>query len=108
MDPPHHTKMGPHVHIMFRGDDVAVVNRDGTPSHNTTTDQVPRWVMDHIKKQGLVESLVTASSAQLPSIPSDLLDRVRIRVLVLDLLAGYAEQRRQAFEARFVPPKRRG
>jgi len=35
LDPPHHSKMEPHVHLMLRGDDVCVINKDGTPSHNT-------------------------------------------------------------------------
>jgi hypothetical protein len=40
-DPPHHTNMKAHLHIMFRGDDKCIINRDGTPSHHTTTDAIP-------------------------------------------------------------------
>ena len=55
MDPPHHTKMKPHCHVMLRGDDVSIINKDGTPSHGTTRDGVPSWVIDKIKAKGLIE-----------------------------------------------------
>jgi hypothetical protein len=55
MDNPHPPNTQPHNHIMFRGDDVSIVNRDGTQSHNTTLDKVPNWVVDRIRQRGLIE-----------------------------------------------------
>jgi hypothetical protein len=41
LDAPHHPKMDSHVHVMLRGTDVCVINRDGTPSHNTDPAAAP-------------------------------------------------------------------
>lgn len=56
MDNPHPPNTQKHTHVMFRGDDVSIINRDGTQSHGTNRDQVPNWVIDRIKQMGLIEN----------------------------------------------------
>jgi hypothetical protein len=66
-DPPHTTGMQNHVHIMLKGNQVSVINRDGTQSHNTTHDAVPHWVLDQIKTRRLIESaLIVEASGKAP------------------------------------------
>jgi hypothetical protein len=55
LDAPHHPRMSSHVHVMLRGDDVCVINRNGTPSHGTNPEAAPGWVMDRIRQKGLIE-----------------------------------------------------
>ncbi len=55
-DPPHHSKMKQHLHLLCRGDEVCVINRDGSKSHNTNTNVVPNWVMRELKNKKLLES----------------------------------------------------
>ena len=52
MDRSHAPNMDDHTHLMLRGKDVSIVNRDGTQSHGTTRDKVPNWVFDKIKDSG--------------------------------------------------------
>jgi len=57
-DPPHHTKMQQHTHITRYGQDVWVVNVDGTDSHGTDRGDVPNWVMDKLRKKQIIERVV--------------------------------------------------
>ncbi len=54
-DPPHHAKMQQHYHLLCRGKDVCVINRDGSQSHNTNTNAVPNWIMRELKNRKLFE-----------------------------------------------------
>lgn len=45
-----------HNHVQFKGRDVAIINRDSTPSHGTDPNQLPNWVLKDMKKLGLTES----------------------------------------------------
>lgn len=62
-DPPHHPQMQYHTHVMLRGNDVAIINRDGSPSHGTSRDNVPGWVLTNIKKQQLIENRLLVEAA---------------------------------------------
>jgi hypothetical protein len=42
--------MQDHLHIQLKGKDVCIVNRDGTPSHNTDLSAAPRYVLDFLQK----------------------------------------------------------
>jgi hypothetical protein len=42
--------MQDHLHIQLRGQDVCVVNRNGTPSHNTNPSAAPKYVFDFLRK----------------------------------------------------------
>ena len=89
MDRSHAPNMQDHVHVMLKGRDVSIINRDGTQSHGTTRDQVPNWLIDNIKKRGLIErALIVEASGEQLFIPPGLIWRVHIRARVHDLLAS--------------------
>jgi hypothetical protein len=67
-DPPHTTGMQKHVHIMLDRNQVSVINGDGTQSHNTTRDAVPKWVLDKIKTKGLIESALIVEASGTPAV----------------------------------------
>jgi hypothetical protein len=47
--------MQDHTHIEFKGQQISVVNRDGSPSHNTTRDRVPQKVIDFLLDKKLIK-----------------------------------------------------
>ena len=53
---PHTTGMQDHNHIQCNGNEIAVINHDGTPSHNSDLSVVPNWVLGWIKDKKLTES----------------------------------------------------
>jgi hypothetical protein len=55
-DKPHTTGMQDHNHIQCNGNEIAVINHDGTPSHNSDLSVVPNWVFGWIKDKKLTES----------------------------------------------------
>ena len=72
MDRGHAPGMQDHVHVMLRGQDVSIINRDGTPSHGTDRSGVPNWLIDNIKKRGLVEStLIVEASGEPVMVPRE-------------------------------------
>jgi hypothetical protein len=86
-DPPHAPNMQKHNHLLFKGNEVSIMNRDGTQSHGTSRDNVPNWVIDKLKKRGLIESVLLADASKVPiCIPAELLWRVRYRAMLSDLL----------------------
>ena len=63
--------MQDHVHIMQKGND-----RDGSQSHGTTRDSVPNWLMDAIRKRGLVEGALLVEASGTPiQVPPELIQR---------------------------------
>lgn len=56
VDSPHTTGMQKHNHVQCNGNEIAVVNKDGTPSHGSDLSVVPNWVMDWMKAKKLTES----------------------------------------------------
>jgi hypothetical protein len=72
-DPPHTTGMQNHVHIMLKGNQVSVINRDGTQSHNTSRASAPQWVLDKIKDRGLIESRLIVEASGEPAIVPDII-----------------------------------
>jgi hypothetical protein len=54
-DRAHVTGMQDHSHIEFRGDQISVINRDGSPSHNTTRNRVPQSVVDFLIDKKLIK-----------------------------------------------------
>src|SRR5262245_50123618 len=53
VDNAHTTGMQKHNHVQCNGNEVAVVNKDGTPSHGSDLSVVPNWVMDWMKTKKL-------------------------------------------------------
>ena len=53
-----------HNHAQFKGRDVAVINRDNTPSHGTDPGQLPNWVLKDMKKLELIESRLLMESGE--------------------------------------------
>lgn len=49
----------PHVHVYFKGNQICVVNQDGTPSHNSDLGRMPSRVRDYLKTRQLIESMLT-------------------------------------------------
>jgi hypothetical protein len=48
--------MQDHNRIQCNGNEIAVINHDGTPSHNSDLSVVPNWVLGWIKDKKLTES----------------------------------------------------
>jgi hypothetical protein len=87
MDRPHAPNMQDHVHVMLKGRDVSIINRDGTQSHGTNRDAVPNWLINRIKAQGLIESALIVEDGEELFIPSWLMSKVHYRARWHDLLA---------------------
>ena len=99
LDPPHHQKMQHHLHILNRGNDVCVINRDGTPSHHTTSDLVPNRVMKNIRNMKLFEGstlLGFASGAELArfTLPSHYIEKAERIARYHDILDLITEKPR--------------
>jgi hypothetical protein len=84
-DRTHHDPTKTHTHVMFRGDDCAILNHDGTPSHNTPADNVPSWVLDRIKKMGLLESNLIVEASVI-SLPAWVIERAELRAYINDIV----------------------
>ncbi len=54
-DPAHVPGMKDHVHVMLKGQEVSVINSDGTPSHNTDRSDVPGWLIARMVVRGLIK-----------------------------------------------------
>jgi hypothetical protein len=79
LDRGHVPGMQDHLHIQFNGRDVCIVNRDGTPSHNTDVSVAPQYVLDFLRTNnwiteatlqktfGLPESVIRVAIARLRS-----------------------------------------
>lgn len=57
-----------HVRIMLDRNQVSAINRNGTQSHNTTRDVVPKWVLGKIKAKGLIESALIVEASGTPAV----------------------------------------
>lgn len=68
-DNAHVPGMQNHVHILMKGREVSIINRDGTPSHGTDRSAVPNWVIDQIRERGLIESQLIVEASNIPLIP---------------------------------------
>ena len=55
VDRTHHDPTANHNHVQCKGKDVAVINQDGMPSHNSDLSKIPNWVVDWMKEKGLTE-----------------------------------------------------
>jgi hypothetical protein len=62
-DKPHVNGTQAHTHVYLRGNEVLVVNRDGTPSHGSDLGQLPRRVQDQLKARKLIEVALAESAA---------------------------------------------
>jgi hypothetical protein len=69
-DPAHVPGMQDHTHIRLGGTEVAVISRDGTPSHNSDLSKIPNYVLDWIKKKGLTESYLLTPAID-EGVPAD-------------------------------------
>jgi hypothetical protein len=52
-----------HNHVQFNARDVAIVNRNGTSSHNSDLSKIPNWMMAWMKNKGLTESYLLAEAS---------------------------------------------
>lgn len=83
----HVPKMRDHVHVKLKGNDVSIINRDGSPSHGTRRDAVPHWVLDRIKDRGLIESTLLQEAASLAlSVPSEVIEHAYRHAGTRDML----------------------
>ncbi|OSI65024.1 hypothetical protein BSZ21_21795 [Bradyrhizobium canariense] len=93
-DRTHHDSTTTHTHIRFRGNDYAVLHRDGTPSHNMPADGVPNWVMDRIRKMGLIESaLILEASGDGAAVPAWVIDRAELRAFINDMIGNLSRRK---------------
>jgi hypothetical protein len=58
--------MQDHLHIQLKGKDVCVVNRDGTPSHNTDLSAAPQYVLDFLQKNRWITEATFQETLGLP------------------------------------------
>lgn len=72
-DRSHAPNMDGHLHVQFRGRDVAVINRDGSPSHNSDPTKIPNWVLDWMKNQGLSESYLPTAKTLGEAVPAEVI-----------------------------------
>ena len=91
LNSPHHPRMGHHVHILYRGNDVFIINKDGTPSHHTTRDAVPDWLIQKLKSKGLIEKSYLLEHALYAdrssfTVPQKIISHASIRAEVFDVL----------------------
>jgi hypothetical protein len=59
-----------HVHVMLRGKDLAIINLDGTPSHNTDINQIPKHLRPRLRGMGVVigEAYLIVEAADLAAV----------------------------------------
>ena len=62
-DKPHTTGMQPHVHVYLRNNELFVINRDGTPSHNSDLSTLPTKIHTALKARSLLESFVVEAAS---------------------------------------------
>ena len=76
-DKPHTVGMQDHVHLYIRSNQIAVVNRDGTPSHNSDLSKLPTHVTRRLRTMNLMEGanfIITAGVNDF-SVPTYILDQ---------------------------------
>ncbi|RZN07308.1 hypothetical protein CWO91_27940 [Bradyrhizobium genosp. SA-3] len=89
-DRTHHDPTTTHTHIRFKGNDYAILHRDGSPSHNMPADGVPNWVMDRIRKMGLIEStFIVEAAGGGAAVPAWVIERAELRAFINDTIGDY-------------------
>jgi hypothetical protein len=61
--------------IEHSGSEVAVINKDGTPSHNTARDGIPRHVIDHMVQKKFIKE---GYEANIPLVPPGIIEQAEI------------------------------
>lgn len=65
-DGPHVNGTKPHTHLYLKGDEVFVINKDGTPSHGSDLSKMPSKVRKALKSKMLIESASAIRSVLIP------------------------------------------
>jgi len=65
VDRSHHDPESKHFHFIAKGEDVAVINQYGSPSHGSNPNAVPKWVRAWAKDKGLKESMLVEDAGTL-------------------------------------------
>lgn len=65
VDAAHTVGMQQHNHILFKGREISVINRDGSPSHNTSREAIPRHILDHLT----TNKFIVENSQHVPGVP---------------------------------------
>lgn len=87
--------MQDHLHIQFKGKDVCIVNRDGTPSHGTNLSAAPRYVYDYLRNKDWITEATAARKFGLPaSVIRSAVEWFRSAALVQKLLSSKNNKRR--------------
>jgi hypothetical protein len=74
VDRPHAPGMDDHVHVYCRNNEVAVINRNGTPSHGSDLNKIPKWIRDHMRSNKLAESRASSIlDAIEPLVPAEVI-----------------------------------
>ena len=86
-DRTHHSPNDTHNHLQFKGNDVAIINRDGTPSHGSDLSKIPGWVRDWMKNNNLTESYLIKSAAILTEgVPAEIVREAEERAANKNLI----------------------
>lgn len=67
-----------HVHVYLKGRQVAVINRDGTSSHNSNPSRLPKIIRSALKSRRLIEEGASQTESKIPL-------HVRLALLTLEL-----------------------
>lgn len=67
-----------HNHLYLKGNEVVVINRDGSPSHGSDLSKMPSYVRDMQKKKNLLEGHLVETATENPaamSVPLSLVEK---------------------------------
>jgi hypothetical protein len=68
-----------HVHVMLRGKDMCVLNLDGTPSHHSDINQIPKHLHPRLRRMGVIvgEAYLIVEAADLAEVIAILLENIQ-------------------------------
>lgn len=81
-DNPHVDGMKYHNHLYLKGNEVFVINRDGTSSHGSNLSKLPQYVRLMLKNKNLLEGhlVETAASGGSSLVPVSLIDTLHAAI----------------------------
>ena len=63
-----------HYHVLLRGQDVAVINQNGTPSHGSDLDEIPNRIRDWMSDKGLIDEGYLSTMAKPEGVPINVIN----------------------------------
>jgi|SRR5579871_1968730 len=95
-----------HTHLLLRNNEMCVVNRDGTPSHNSDLSRAPKWVFKALRKKGFLNEARVSEALGMPAeIIAEAIEHLANRTLFRGLIRLMRESRDKKAPA--AKPRRR-